>query len=54
MSERVLLVDLENVQKFDLGKVPSNTRVKIFVGQLQPWLPTALVLQAQALGPCLK
>jgi hypothetical protein len=50
MTESVLLVDLENVQKFDLAKVPSNARIKIFVGQLQTKLPTALVQQAQALG----
>jgi hypothetical protein len=50
MSERMLLVDLENVQKFDLGKVPADARVKIFVGQTQSKLPTALVQQAQALG----
>jgi hypothetical protein len=50
MSERMLLVDLENVQKFDLGKVPPDAHVKIFVGQLQSKLPTALVQQAQSLG----
>ena len=50
MNELVLLVDLENVQKFDLGKVPSNARIKVFVGQSQSNLPKALILQAQALG----
>jgi hypothetical protein len=53
MSECILLVDLENVQKFDLGKVPRDARVKIFVGQLQSRLPTVLVPQAQTLGSCL-
>jgi len=46
----MLLVDLENVQKFDLGQVPPNGRIKIFVGQLLSKLPTALAQQAQALG----
>ena len=50
MNDRVLLVDLENVQRFELSKVPSDTRVKIFVGQTQSKLPTVLVQQAQALG----
>ena len=50
MNEQLLLVDLENIQSFDLGKVPPTTRVKIFVGQTQSKLPTALVQQAQALG----
>jgi hypothetical protein len=50
VAERVLLVDLENIQRFGLGKVPANTRVKIFVGQFQSKLPTALVQQAQSLG----
>ena len=50
MGDLVLLVDLENVQKFDLGKVSPQARIKIFVGQMQSKLPTALVQQAQALG----
>ena len=50
MNEQLLLVDLENVHRFDLGKAPSNARIKIFVGQTQSKLPTALVQQAQALG----
>jgi hypothetical protein len=50
MNECMLLVDLENVQKFDLGKAPPNARIKIFVGQTQSKLPTDLVQQALALG----
>ena len=50
MNDAVLLVDLENIQRFDLGKVPPSTRIKIFVGQSQNKLPTTLVQQAQALG----
>lgn len=50
MNEQLLLVDLENIHRFDLGKVPPTARIKIFVGRLQSKLPTALVQQAQALG----
>jgi hypothetical protein len=50
MNEVLMLVDLENIHRFDLGKVPSNARFKVFVGQTQSKLPTALVQQAQALG----
>ena len=50
MNDLLLLVDLENIHRFDLGKAPPNARIKIFVGQTQSKLPTALVQQAQALG----
>ena len=50
VNEQVVLVDLENVQKVDLARLPAHARIKIFVGQLQSKLPTALVQQAQALG----
>jgi hypothetical protein len=50
MSDLMLLVDLENIHRFDLGKAPPTARIKIFVGQMQSKLPTALVQQAQALG----
>jgi hypothetical protein len=50
MADMVLLVDLENVQKVDLSRIPASARVKIFVGALQTKLPTTLVQQAQALG----
>lgn len=50
MKERVVLVDLENVQKVDLARLPTQAHIKIFVGQLQSQLPTTLVQQAQALG----
>jgi hypothetical protein len=42
MSDLMLLVDLENIHRFDLGKAPPNARIKIFVGQMQSKLPTAL------------
>jgi hypothetical protein len=50
MTEQVVLVDLENVQGLDLARMPAQARIKIFVGQLQSKLPTALVQQTQALG----
>lgn len=54
MSERILFVDLENVQKLDLASVPANARVLIFYGITQRKLPEELVVQAQPLGPRLK
>jgi hypothetical protein len=50
MSDRVLLVDLENVQKIDLSVVPGDTRILIFHGSTQKKLPLTLVKQAQPLG----
>lgn len=50
MPERILLVDLENVQTVDLSRVPSNVRIKIFYGTTQKRLPAELVVQAQPLG----
>jgi len=54
MSERVLFVDLENVQKIDLSQVPADARVMIFYGVTQKTLPEELVVQAQPLGARLK
>jgi hypothetical protein len=50
MTERVLFVDLENVQKVDLSLVPDDARVMIFYGITQKKLPEGLVVQAQPLG----
>lgn len=50
MSDRVLLVDLENVQTVDLSKVPADTEVMVFFGLTQKKLPEELVVQAQPLG----
>src|SRR5688572_722579 len=50
MRDQVVLVDFENVQKLDLARLPAHARIRIFVGAQQAKLPTALVLQAQALG----
>lgn len=54
MAERVLFVDLENVQKVDLSQVPVDARVMIFYGITQKKLPEDLVVQAQPLGGRLK
>jgi hypothetical protein len=50
VNEQVVLVDFENVQKLDLARLPAHAHIRIFAGAQQPKLPTALVLQAQALG----
>jgi hypothetical protein len=50
MTDRVLLIDLENVQKIDLSAVPSDVRVLVFYGATQKKLPEELVIQAQPLG----
>jgi hypothetical protein len=51
MNEQVVLVDLENVQKVDLARLPTQPHIKFFVGQSQSKLSTDLVEQALALGP---
>ncbi len=50
MTDQLVLVDFENVQKLDLARLPAQARIKVFVGQTQSKLPTALVQQTQALG----
>jgi hypothetical protein len=54
MSEMILLIDYENVQKVDLSKLPSDALVRVFVGVLQKKVPTLLARQAQVLGPRLE
>jgi hypothetical protein len=54
MTDRVLFVDLENVQKVDLAQVPPTARVMIFYGITQKKLPEELVVQTQPLGKRLK
>jgi hypothetical protein len=54
MTDQVLFVDLENVQKVDLSLVPGDARVMIFYGITQKKLPEELVVQAQPLGPRLQ
>jgi hypothetical protein len=52
--ERVLFVDLENVQKIDLTRVQPDSRVLIFYGATQKALPEELVVQAQPFGTRLR
>jgi len=50
MSDAILLVDFENVQKLDLALIPAYADVRIFVGASQAKVPMPLVMQAQSLG----
>jgi hypothetical protein len=50
MSDAILLVDFENVQKLDLALIPAYVDVRIFVGASQAKVPMPLVMQAQSLG----
>jgi len=50
MTDPVLLVDLENIQKIDLTAVPADARVRVFYGVTQKKISTELVVQAQPLG----
>lgn len=50
MTERVLLVDYENVQAVDLAALPPDVKVGFVLGAKQTKLPTELAVQAQALG----
>jgi hypothetical protein len=54
MADRVLLVDLENIQTMDLSRVPTDVRVVVFYGVTQKKLPEDVVVQAQPFGPRLK
>ena len=50
-SERVLLVDYENVSKVDLGAIPSGVRVPFFFGASQKKVSTEFLRDAVRLGP---
>lgn len=50
MTERVLLVDFENVQSLELAKLPPDVRVLLVLGAKQSKLPTELVLEASRMG----
>lgn len=50
MTQKLLLVDFENVQKLDLSKLDDNYHVIIFVGATQKSVPIELVTSAQKLG----
>ena len=50
-SERVLLVDYENVSKVDLGAIPGGVRVPFFFGASQKKVSTEFLQDALKLGP---
>jgi PIN domain len=50
-SERVLLVDYENVSKVDLGAIPAGVRVPFFFGATQKKVSTEFLRDALKLGP---
>ena len=50
-SERVLLVDYENVSKVDLGAIPRGVRVPFFFGASQKKVSTEFLRNALELGP---
>jgi len=52
--QRLLLVDLENVQKIDLVHLPDDVHVIVFHGATQKSFPAELVKQTQQFGYRLK
>ncbi|HVH84317.1 MAG TPA: PIN domain-containing protein [Steroidobacteraceae bacterium] len=50
MSERVLLVDYENIGKIDLAAIPDGVRVPFFFGASQRTVPTEFLKAALKLG----
>ena len=48
--EKLLLVDFENVQRFDLALLDSDVRIVIYVGASQKSVPIELVKRLQDLG----
>ena len=50
MTERILLVDYENIQAVDLQSVPADVKVRFILGGKQGNLPTDLAVSAQGMG----
>jgi len=50
MTQRLLLVDFENVQQVDLERLDDSFRVNFFVGASQKCIPVELVTATQKLG----
>jgi hypothetical protein len=50
MSERILLVDYENIKAVDLAALPDDVKVGFVLGGNQGTLPTNLVVRAQSMG----
>ena len=50
MTQKLLLVDFENVQQVDLSRLDGTYQIIIFVGASQKSIPIELVTSAQKLG----
>ena len=50
MTQKLLLVDFENVQQVDLARLDDSFQIVIFVGASQKSVPIELVTNAQKLG----
>ena len=50
MTERILLVDYENIQAVDLTALPADVHVRFVLGGKRGKLPSDLAVQAHALG----
>jgi hypothetical protein len=50
MTQKLLLVDFENVQQVDLARLDDSFQIIIFVGAAQKSIPLELVTHAQKLG----
>lgn len=50
MTQKLLLVDFENVHQIDLGRLDESYQIIIFVGAGQKSVPIELVTNAQKLG----
>ena len=50
MTERILLVDYENIQAVDLKALPADVKVRFVLGGKQGKLPSELAIQAHAIG----
>jgi hypothetical protein len=50
MTQKLLLVDFENVQQVDLARLDDSFQIIIFVGAAQKSIPIELVTNAQKLG----
>jgi hypothetical protein len=50
MSERILLVDYENIQAVDLQSLPADVNIRFVLGGKQGKLPSDLAVHAHAMG----
>ncbi len=50
MEKRVLLVDFENIQDFDLSKIDGSFRIVVFAGKNQNKISMQTVIKNQKLG----